>query len=215
MRVHALLLVSIALLVPSSDCSTDQQQSQPRQLGALKWWKRRLERLIGKAKEPIVDYDAGAPVASLMPPGQCVFDANWASAPLVKREWIAHDVALLTFGLRDPQKPLGLSTCACILARSPAPSGGGEAVVRPYTPVSTNAMLGAFQLMVKVYPEGAMSQQLAHLPVGASVEFKHIPFNVRTLLPSHMPSSPRARPCRLTRARSRLACTAGQGAVPV
>ena len=55
--------------------------------------------------------------------------------------------------------------------------------MRPYTPVSTNAMLGAFQLMVKVYPDGAMGNQLARLAVGDSVDFKHIPFNVKVQYP--------------------------------
>jgi len=77
----------------------------------------------------------------------------------------------------------GLSTCACLLARGPVPSADGEAVVRPYTPVSTNTMLGAFQVMVKVYPGGAMSQQLASVPIGTAVDWKHIPFNVKTQYP--------------------------------
>lgn len=110
-----------------------------------------------------------------MPPGCCVFTEDWSPAPLLERSWIGHDTLLLTFGLQDAGRPLGLSTCACLLARA----GSGEGVVRPYTPVSTNAMLGAFQLMVKVYPGGAMSEQLAQLPIGASIDFKHIPFNAR------------------------------------
>ena len=131
----------------------------------------------------VVEYSAGPPVASLVPPGECVFDEEWAPAPLLKREFIGHDTLLLTFGLQDSQRPLGLSTCACLLARGPALSADGEAIVRPYTPVSTNEMRGAFQIMVKVYPEGAMSQQLARLPVGASVDFKHIKFNVKLQYP--------------------------------
>ena len=130
-----------------------------------------------------VEYDGGPPTAALVPPGQCVFDEEWTPAPLLKRELIGHDTLLLTFGLQDAQQPLGLSTCACLLARGPAPSAEGDDIVRPYTPVSTNAMVGAFQLMVKVYPNGAMSQQLARLPIGASVDFKHIKFNVKLQYP--------------------------------
>lgn len=129
------------------------------------------------------EYSAGPPTASLLPPGQCVFDEEWAPSPLLERKWIGHDTLLLTFGLPDAQTPLGLSTCACLLARGAPPGEGAEAVVRPYTPVSTNALLGAFELMVKVYPDGAMSQQLARLPIGATVDFKHIPFNVKYQYP--------------------------------
>ena len=55
----------------------------------------------------------------------------------------------------DATKPLGLSTCACVLAKADltvAESSGseGEAVIRPYTPISTNAQIGSFDLLVKV-----------------------------------------------------------------
>jgi cytochrome-b5 reductase len=108
--------------------------------------------------------------------------------PLVDRRTVAHDVVLLTFRLPDPNAPLGLSTCACLLARGAGagPSedpAAAEPTIRPYTPVSTNAMLGNFQLMVKVYPDGALSQHLAELPLGRSVDFKHIPVNVKRQYP--------------------------------
>jgi cytochrome-b5 reductase len=177
----AFALLILAFSAPGTDCA--EPLGELRNLREFGRWSWRRLRGGGNTEKAIVEYHAGPPVASLQPPGQCVFDAQWSMAPLTKREWIAHDVLLLTFGLKDPQKPLGLSTCACLLARGPAPAAGGDAVVRPYTPVSTNAMVGAFQLMVKVYPEGAMSQHLSRLPMGASVEFKHIPFNVKVQYP--------------------------------
>ena len=48
--------------------------------------------------------------------------------------------------------------------------------MRPHTPVSTNATVGAFELMVKVYG-GGLSAHRDVLPLGATVDFKHIPFN--------------------------------------
>ena len=115
-----------------------------------------------------------------MEPGHCVFDASWAPSPLLKREWVSHDTAILTFALTDQNKPLGLSTCACLLMRS---GRGDAAIVRPYTPVSTNALNGAFELLVKIYPDGAMSQQLSSLPIGGTMDFKHIPVNVKVQYP--------------------------------
>lgn len=138
---------------------------------------------VAPTSPPTVEYNAGAPTAELVPPGFCAFGEEWSAAPLLGRERIGHDTLLLTFGLPDAQRPLGLSTCACLLARGAPPSAGSDAVVRPYTPVSTNAMLGAFQLMVKAYPDGAMSQQLARLPIGATIDFKHISFNVKLQYP--------------------------------
>mmetsp|Transcript_7778 Transcript_7778/g.25637 ORF Transcript_7778/g.25637 Transcript_7778/m.25637 type:complete len:310 (+) Transcript_7778:3-932(+) len=120
------------------------------------------------------------PVAALVPPGECQFGEEWVAAPLLGRADLNHDTRLFTFGLPDPGKPLGLSTCACILARGGAE--GAEPVVRPYTPVSTNALLGKFELMVKVY-SGGLSAHLDGLPIGAPVAFKHIQFNVKTQYP--------------------------------
>lgn len=112
-----------------------------------------------------------------------MLNAEWSALKLVERSFVGHDVALLKFQLADASRPLALSTCACLLARVPTSGGSAGFVVRPYTPVSTNAMLGHFELLVKVYPGGAASQHLAQLPVGGSVEFKHIPVNVKVQYP--------------------------------
>jgi cytochrome-b5 reductase len=61
--------------------------------------------------------------------------------------------------------------------------GEGKPVIRPYTPVSTNAMTGKFELMVKVYPDGKMSQHLDQLEVGKPVHFKHVGGNVKIQYP--------------------------------
>ena len=57
-----------------------------------------------------------------------------------------------------------------------------EMVVRPYTPVSTNAQSGSFDLLVKDYgpTHGRFSHFLCEtMAVGDTVDFKHIPFNVK------------------------------------
>ena len=41
-------------------------------------------------------------------------------------------------------------------------------------------MVGKFELLVKVYEQGNMSAFLGSVAVGSTVEFKHIPFNVKT-----------------------------------
>ena len=40
-------------------------------------------------------------------------------------------------------------------------------------------MLGQFELLVKVYDEGVMSQHLNSLSVGDTADFKHVPKNVK------------------------------------
>eukprot|EP00929_Paragymnodinium_shiwhaense_P043342 TRINITY_DN22296_c0_g1_i2.p1 TRINITY_DN22296_c0_g1~~TRINITY_DN22296_c0_g1_i2.p1 ORF type:complete len:313 (+),score=62.56 TRINITY_DN22296_c0_g1_i2:65-1003(+) len=127
-------------------------------------------------------YRIGPPVAALAPPGQCVFGEEWTAAKLLSKVDVSHDTRVLTFGLEDQTKSLGLSTCACLLARG-GKDADGNPVVRPYTPVSTNAMVGMFELMVKVYPQGALSTHMDELRSGDELEFKHIPFNVKIQYP--------------------------------
>ena len=89
----------------------------------------------------------GDPIAAVVPPGVCYFGEDFSPAPLVSKVQISPNTAVYTFGL-DGDKALGLSTCACILAKG-GQDKDGKPVIRPYTPISTNAMVGKFELMVR------------------------------------------------------------------
>ncbi|KAJ1449144.1 hypothetical protein M885DRAFT_489729 [Pelagophyceae sp. CCMP2097] len=125
--------------------------------------------------EAAAAWSAGPPNAAVVEAGKCVLGDDWTALPLQARTWVASDTVVLSFALKAGQ-PLNLATCACVLARI------GE-VVRPYTPVSTNGMMGRFELMVKVYGEGGVSHALSKLPLGEKVDFKHIPQNVKRQYP--------------------------------
>jgi len=112
----------------------------------------------------------GLPDASVVPPGQCYFGEKWDQVKLRSKRQMTHDTIFFEFEL-PADKSLGLSTCSCLLAKV------AELKPRPYTPVSTNSLKGAFQLVIKIYPEGAMSTHFAGLKVGESMKFMHIPFN--------------------------------------
>lgn len=127
-------------------------------------------------------HSLGAPVSSVVQPGSCVFGEEWKSAPLLSKESLSHDTRLLRFGLPD-NKALGLSTCACILAKGGTNPDGGEALIRPYTPVSTNDLKGSFELIVKVYEGGGLAKHMDSLEIGGQLDFKHISFNVKTQYP--------------------------------
>lgn len=129
-------------------------------------------------------WSPGDPTAAYVAPGNCAFGAEWAKAPLVSKVAISHDTCVFTFGLEDG-KALGLSTCACLLMQGvDGPNDDeGKPIIRPYTPVSTNAMAGKFELMVKVYPDGKMSQYLSKLDVGQEMQFKHVGGNVKIQYP--------------------------------
>jgi len=48
----------------------------------------------------------------------------------------------------------------------------GKDVSRPYTPVSSDEEKGYMDLVIKVYPEGKMSQHLLKLQVGGTIEMR-------------------------------------------
>ena len=130
----------------------------------------------------------GKPVCSLIEPGKCQLTPDFQSLKLIERQEVSPTSSVLKFETPDTSRPLDLSTCACLLAAANIPTGeDGEAplVVRPYTPISTNAMIGSFDLLVKDYgPNSQMSHYLCKtLKVGESVQFKHIEFNVKIQAP--------------------------------
>ena len=117
----------------------------------------------------------GPPVASLVPPKTCQFGEDFVSVPLLECFKVSDTSAVFRFGLPDSSKPLNLSTCACILAQTEM---DGESVVRPYTPISTNADVGYFDLLVKNYGEKAhMSRHMHEMKQGDKLNFKHIDFS--------------------------------------
>lgn len=127
----------------------------------------------------------GTPTWSLARPGQCQIEQEPSLCILESRTPITHDTFVVTFKLPDPSKPLGLSTCACLLACWSRGLKYGATVIRPYTPISTNELVGKFQLLVKRYPGGLMSNRMWELPEGQGLMFKHIDQNVKKQYPFH------------------------------
>lgn len=64
-----------------------------------------------------------------------------------------------------------MEVASFILVKGPNDSKG-KVVTRPYTPTSTNAEKGHFELMIKAYPGGHVTQYLHSLKVGDKVEVK-------------------------------------------
>ena len=116
----------------------------------------------------------------------CYLPTSWLAVPLIAKREYNHNTSVYSFGLPDGRS-LSLPVCACILMRAPGRGrikDGGPAdfdpeqdAVRPYTPVSES--FGKFELLVKRYENGAASQYLFGLSIGAMVEFKHI-LNIKT-----------------------------------
>ena len=111
-------------------------------------------------------------ICSLVPPGKCQFTPEFSPCKLLQHAKVTDTTSLLRFALPDETQPLNLSTCACILAKAQvavaengdekkgegeeeveattSPKKRKEDVIRPYTPISTNAQIGSFDLLIKV-----------------------------------------------------------------
>merc|ERR1719382_1859862 len=147
--------------------------------------------LSGTAPAGSLTEAISTPAADLEYASSCFFPTTWHEVPLIGKEEVNHDTTMYTFGL-PPGKSLSLPVCACILLRAPGrgrKEGGGKDdwdgsdAVRPYTPMSDNSMLGKFELLVKRYDGGAVSQWLHSLTIGTLVGFKHIKFNIKAQYP--------------------------------
>lgn len=143
-----------------------------------------------ESKPSLLDV-VGKPTACVVPAGNCQFSEEPQKCKLLSKKMITHDTFVTTWELPThdefvgnplPEKPLGLATCACVLALY-FEQGTGELIVRPYTPVSTNEMIGKFQLVIKKYPGGKMSNYIDNLQIGERILFKHIEKNVKIQYP--------------------------------
>mmetsp|Transcript_39165 Transcript_39165/g.44664 ORF Transcript_39165/g.44664 Transcript_39165/m.44664 type:complete len:309 (-) Transcript_39165:307-1233(-) len=127
-------------------------------------------------------YKVEKPSFAVVPAGNCQFTDDWSTVALKKIDVVSSDTKLFTFATPDESKALDLPTCGCMLAQG-GKDGDGNAFIRPYTPISTNAMVGEFELMVKIYPDGNLSQHMDKMKVGDTMDFKHIIFNVKKQYP--------------------------------
>lgn len=97
---------------------------------------------------------------------------------LVEKQEVSPDTRRFRFALPTSEHVLGLPTGKHIILSATI---DGAYVARPYTPISSDANLGYFDVMIKVYfkdvhPKfpagGAMSQHLNSLKIGDSVSVK-------------------------------------------
>ncbi|KAK9697801.1 hypothetical protein RND81_08G062200 [Saponaria officinalis] len=99
---------------------------------------------------------------------------KWLEFKLHETATVSHNTKLYRFTF-DPDVKLGLDIASCILTRAPTgqnDEGKTKYVIRPYTPISDPDSKGYFDLMIKIYPEGKMSQHFAKLRPGDVLEVK-------------------------------------------
>ncbi|KAK9060727.1 hypothetical protein SSX86_021433 [Deinandra increscens subsp. villosa] len=107
-------------------------------------------------------------------PKTALISDKWVEFKLQERAKVSHNTQLYRFSF-DPNLKLGLDVASCLITRAPLgedAEGKTKYVVRPYTPISDPDSKGYFDLMIKIYPEGKMSQHFDKLKPGDVVEVK-------------------------------------------
>jgi len=89
---------------------------------------------------------------------------------LVNKTSISHNTRLFRFALQTPETVLGLPIGQHISLKATIDE---KEVMRSYTPVSSDDNRGYFELIIKVYEKGVMSQYVDHLVPGVdSIEVR-------------------------------------------
>jgi cytochrome-b5 reductase len=106
---------------------------------------------------------------------------EFRSFKLLEVQPINYNTKLYRFSTNDAAASIGLTVASCLVTRAVI-DGKGKCVlcdqifyseiIRPYTPTSTEAVTGHFDLVVKEYPTGVMSKHIASMKPGDSLEMK-------------------------------------------
>lgn len=92
-------------------------------------------------------------------------DAKY-SLSIAHKENVSHDTRLFRFQLPSLKHVLGLPVGQHIYLTTHI---DGELVKRPYTPTTSDDNQGYFDLVIKIYPQGKMTQYLERLYIGQTV----------------------------------------------
>lgn len=97
-------------------------------------------------------------------------EKEYKPLPLTEKKWLNHNTLFLRFTLPDLEQPLGLPIGQHVQFK--AKGEDGKDVYRSYTPVSDNDQLGSVDFVIKIYPQGKMSQVLNKLEVGQTLQMR-------------------------------------------
>jgi len=89
---------------------------------------------------------------------------------LTQKEDVSHNTIKFRFALPSKDHCLGLPVGKHISLQFK--DKDGKQVIRQYTPVTSDEEKGYFDLVIKVYPEGKMSQYLSKLKLGDTIDIK-------------------------------------------
>lgn len=94
---------------------------------------------------------------------------QWRPFTLTRKDEVAPHVYRFVFALPNADDILGLPTGQHIALRATI---NGQSVARSCTPVSNNSDTGRIELLIKVYPNGAMTRYLKDMKIGKTIEIR-------------------------------------------
>lgn len=110
---------------------------------------------------------------------------EFAEFPLIQKTVLSPNSAIYRFGLPRPTDVLGLPIGQHVSVMAEI---NGKEVMRSYTPTTSDAHKGYFDLLIKTYPTGNISKHVGGLTVGSTVKvrgpkgaFKYEPNMVKTI----------------------------------
>ncbi|CAI5494613.1 unnamed protein product [Closterium sp. Naga37s-1] len=95
---------------------------------------------------------------------------EWRKFQIIDRTNITHNVVKFRFSLQTPETVLGLPIGQHVVLQGKDESG--EEFTRKYTPTTLDTDVGCVDIVIKIYPNGAMSQYLNKLEVGNFVAMR-------------------------------------------
>jgi len=110
----------------------------------------------------------------------CYFPTSFLEVPVKSIRDETHDSKVITFALPD-EVSLNAPVSSAILMKVKGVGPNGKDVIRPYNPISDSAILGSFDLLIKVYSDGKASKFVDGLKVGDRVEFKQAKHNIKKI----------------------------------
>lgn len=98
---------------------------------------------------------------------------NWVNFTLEESQKVAHHTRIFRFKL-DPKESLGIPPVSHLIVRAAVINSRRreEKISRSYVPISDLRATGYFDLMIKILPEGLMSQRIARLNPGDGLEMR-------------------------------------------
>ncbi|XP_034929197.1 NADH--cytochrome b5 reductase 1-like isoform X3 [Populus alba] len=97
-------------------------------------------------------------------PKGCLDPQKFKEFKLIKKTQISPDIARFRFSLPTPKSVLGLPPVSYVLCRGK--DREGQEVIRSYAPITLDSQVGYFELVIKMYPEGKMSNHFREMREG-------------------------------------------------